>query len=214
MFAALAVVAALAATPGTGRYIDVSMTESVLSWNSMAVTSAVTGADGGPRGGEPAYGLFRTADGWITLSIAHEDHFWRALCEALESPDRALLTRGERHAARDELRSWLAAALESASSAEWLERLEAAGVPAGRVNDPRSTLDDPLFRDRGAFQTIDGQLYVLTPMMLDGRRLPVTGPAPGVGEHTRDYLLEVGYGESEVDQLAAEGAVMLGAGQA
>jgi len=83
MFATVGILAALQgrAVTGLGTYVDVSMTDSLVSWMSALLGPVMNG--GTPFDGieEPAYGMFQSADGQVlTLSIAHEDHFWRKLC--------------------------------------------------------------------------------------------------------------------------------------
>lgn len=213
MFAALAVVAAVAERSRgriEGRYIDVSMAESVLSWNSVAVATA---ASGRPQreaaGGEPAYGLFRTSDGWVSLSIAHENHFWVPLCEALGRPDLGKLDGRERRRRTAELSAWLADSLRRERSEFWLKTLAERKVPVGKVNRPADTLTDPLFASRGSFKRLGEALYVMPPLRLDRALPPVTSPAPLVGEHTREYLLQAGFSEAEIEAMRAAGSAMV-----
>lgn len=214
-FAALGVVAALLeqsqpGAPAAGRRLDVSMTESVLSWNSIAIASALAGM--GRRidspASEPAYGIFETADGWVTVSIAHEDHFWRALCEALGRPELGGLRGDERRSRAGELRPWIESTLRLKPSEEWLGILEPAGVPAGRVNTPVATLDDPLFNAREAFVRDGDRVEVRVPLRTADGPAPVGGPPPAVGADTRSCLLEAGLSERDIDDLVASGAAM------
>ena len=215
MFAALAVLGALLEQAGpsacaAGRSFDISMTESVLSWNSVAIAGAQ--AVGTRRLGgavrEPAYGVFSTADGWVTLSIAHEDHFWLALCEALGRPELGELRGDERRARAGDLHDWIASTLRLKPSEEWLGLLEPAGVAVGKVNDPAATLHDPLFVARDAFVFEGATAGVRLPLRADGSPLPAGGPAPAVGADTRSCLLGAGLSGDEIDELAASGAVM------
>ena len=95
LYATVGILAALSDRTGQGGYIDVSMAESVLAFNSVAVLTAQAGEHDAELN-EPAYGVFATTDRPITLSIAHEDHFWRALCGVLDRPDVAELRGIER----------------------------------------------------------------------------------------------------------------------
>jgi crotonobetainyl-CoA:carnitine CoA-transferase CaiB-like acyl-CoA transferase len=216
MFAAIGVLAALVERDVSGggrrgRYIDVSMAESVLSWNSIAIGAAL--APGTPSvggaGREPAYGAFRAADGWLTLSIAHEDHFWRALCEVLGAVDLAGLAGPARRARATELRAWVAARLAEAPVAHWLAVLPAAGVPAGPLNRPEDTLADPLFQARDAFARLDGHVYVRPPLRLDGQVPPIEAAAPMVGEHTAECLAEAGVSDDDVARMVEDGSVVV-----
>lgn len=213
--AALAAVSVLGALlererGGPGRYIDVSMTESVLSFNSIAISFALSASGISLMGDqrEPAYGIFPTSDGWITLSIAHEQYFWQALCAELGEPALGELTGSQRRARSEKLRRWLTTTLSSASSASWIERLGAAGVPVGAVNTPEQTVGDPLFEHRECFQHIDGKTYVRPPLRFDGKPAAIAGGPPAVGQDTRRFLLEAGLTDSELERLRAEEAVL------
>lgn len=214
MFAALGVVAALleavgAGAPAAGRRLDVSMTESVLSWNSIAIAGALgRGPQLSGAGREPAYGLFQTADGWVTLSIAHEDHFWRPLCQALGHDDLGELRGDERRRRAEELRSWVEATMRLKPSEEWLALLEPAGVPIGRVNTPSATIDDPLFVARDAMVREGDRVEVRVPLRTDAGPAAVGGLPPAVGAHTRACLSEVGLTAEEIDRLVADGAAL------
>ena len=208
LYATVGVLAALADPRAPGGYLEVSMAESVLAFNTVGVASAQAAA-GEEQLGEPAYGVFATADEPITVSIAHEDHFWRALCGLLDWPDVADLAGHQRRARRAELHDRLADVLRTRPASHWLERLTAAGVPAGPVNTPGSTVSDPLFTARGAFATVDGRTLPRTPIRFGGQPCPVDGPAPVLGADTARYLAELGYSASEVDTLSAQGVVAM-----
>jgi crotonobetainyl-CoA:carnitine CoA-transferase CaiB-like acyl-CoA transferase len=213
MFAALTVTAALlerARGTGQGRLIDISMAESMLSWNTVAIAAASEQRSDSKKqpGREPAYGMFRTLDGWVTLSIAHEDHFWKPLCEALGRPDFAKLGGLERGQRSAELRSWISKSLAEESSGHWLSTLTERNVAIGRVNSPTQAMNDPVFTARGNFPRIGETTYVMPPMRFEGKLAPVGGPAPALGENTREYLKQVGYSDGEIAALRQAGAVM------
>jgi crotonobetainyl-CoA:carnitine CoA-transferase CaiB-like acyl-CoA transferase len=210
MFATVAVLGmlseqALGGAPAA-RYIDVSMAESVLAWNAIQIRRGMTGQE---AGGEPAYGMFATADGYLTLSIAHEDHFWRALCACFQREDLGALGGAERRARATELGLWVREQLAARTTADLLALFNRAGVPAGPVNLPHQTLADDQFIARESFFKIQGQDYVRPPWRFEGDT-PVAEPAPAVGMHTRAYLREVGYTDAEIARLLAEGAAMNG----
>ena len=87
MYAAISVLAGVVsrATSGEGVYIDLSMTDAVLSLVGIEAQGK-SATDGEPSVPNvtviPTYGLFACADGrWLSLGIVHEDHFWQRLCD-------------------------------------------------------------------------------------------------------------------------------------
>lgn len=208
MYATVGILAALADPQQAGGYVDVSMAEAVLAFDSVGLAMAQAGAQ--EEGlGEPAYGVFATSEGPITLSIAHEDHFWRSLCGVLGWPDVTDLPGSQRRSRSAELRGRLSGVLATRPASYWLEKLTAAGVPCGPVNTALDTLTDPLFTSRDALVVVDGTTYVRTPIRRDGQPMPVDGPAPALGADTARYLAALGYPPSEIDTLAEEGVVGL-----
>lgn len=186
MYAAL-VVSAAAHKPDS-CYLDVSMSDSVLSWRMPAL--ARNGTAGSGSAGWPAYGIFQTQDGSISLSIAHEDHFWKSLCAVLAMDDVADRDNGARATEVDVLRDRIAGALSQFSTAEALTRFAQAGVPVGTVNDDRSVTADPMFLARGMVRAHGDGVEVRTPLSRLQQGRP--DPAPALGEHTDAVLREVG----------------------
>ena len=213
MFAALGILAALWARQGTGRgqCVDVSMTDGLVSWMTTALTAQLNrGEAADPIGGEPAYGVFRCADGrFLTLSIAHEDHFWRNLCGAIGRPDLAGLGGLERRRRRRELADALQEALLAKGRDEWVEMLSKADVACGPVNDLSEVVADPQFRERGLFLEWDGagphRRMVNHPLRFSETPAGVRCPAPALGEHTEEVLSELGYGPDDIARLTEGG---------
>lgn len=209
LYATVGVLAALSDPTGQGAYLDVSMAESVLAFNAVGVLGAQAGASDETLN-EPAYGVFAAADRPITLSIAHEDHFWRMLCEVLGWSDLAGLSGPARRERSAELRARLAAEIARKDSSHWLAVLGDAGVPCGPVNDAAATLRDELFVTRGAFADVGGKRHPRIPIRRDGAPAATApGGAPLLGADTEQYLAELGYPRPDIDRLAAEGIVRM-----
>jgi crotonobetainyl-CoA:carnitine CoA-transferase CaiB-like acyl-CoA transferase len=196
MFATVGVLAALLQRAGSGRgaHVDVSMTDGLVSWMT---TQLVPVLNGEPLAGiehEPGYGLFRAADGLISLSVAHEDWFWRPLCDVLGMQDVAALTGPERIAREEELRGRIGEVLGTRPRDEWVSALDAAGVPVGPVHTLEEVADDPHVQARGLLVDIpsDGirpqRRHVRQPLVFDGVASPPTRHVPGLGEHTEEVL--------------------------
>jgi crotonobetainyl-CoA:carnitine CoA-transferase CaiB-like acyl-CoA transferase len=180
MAAALAVSAASfrRAVTGEGERVDVSMSDVLATWTGSARPRA-TGADPAARG-VPGYGVFATADGFITLGIITEDHFWAPLCDALALGDVRALTFVERMARLDELQGRLTVAIAARSRDELVTALLAAGVPAAPVLDRDGMLDLEHFKARSLVQPGPTLGH---PVRFGVHSTQPLGPAPALDEH-------------------------------
>lgn len=198
-FAAFAIASALYARERTGRgtSVDISMTDALVSWMTAYLAPAMAGHSSFEFLQEPAYGVFRCSDGRkLTLSIAHEDHFWRALCGLLGIADAAGLSGPQRLAQAGALRARIAQALRAQPLEHWAAALDAASIPWSPLNDLSEVASDPHFRSRGLFATIpaaDGaqEPHVLQPVRFSAWPTQLVRPAPRLGEHTAEVFAEV-----------------------
>ncbi|MCG8440473.1 MAG: CoA transferase [Caulobacterales bacterium] len=217
--AAVGILAAIVAreTTGEGQYIDISMMDGVVSW------LALHGADylfGGvePRGGErpfigqaACYNIYRCADGkHISLGII-EDHFWRRFCDIADLPGEAE-AQWPTGAAAEKQKWRLAALFETRPRDVWVETLLRADIPASPVNSIEEALADPQFQHRRMLQYVDhpveGRVPQLGfPIKFSDTPCAITAPPPLLGEHTAALLRELGYSESDVEDMRAEGAI-------
>jgi crotonobetainyl-CoA:carnitine CoA-transferase CaiB-like acyl-CoA transferase len=223
LLAAMGILAALhhRTRTGEGQYVDTSLLEAGVTqtyWQS-AMTFA-TGEAPGPLGSahplNAPYQAFQTADGWIVVGGANQ-RAWHRLVEALGAPDLAEDPRFRENRDRMKNLPALVAALQplfaKETSQEWLARLEAAGVPAGPVNDLAQVHADPqvLARD----MVVDVAHHSLGTVRTLG--LPVKfsrtpgGPrhgAPIYGQHSREILSQHGFASAEIELLIKSGAVV------
>jgi crotonobetainyl-CoA:carnitine CoA-transferase CaiB-like acyl-CoA transferase len=212
LFATIATLAALRERDRTGHgvHVDLSMTDSLiaaLATQLVPVWNAGTGA--GLPTARPGYGIFATADGrQLTISISYEDHFWRALCESLGWTDEATMSFPERIGRADELQEMLAREIATRPLAEWIARLDSAGVPFGPVNEPADVWRDPQVDTRRVAVEGPGQdggrvRYVRQPAMFEGAPTVIRRPPPRLGEHTRELLAEAELDAATIDDLVA-----------
>lgn len=187
-FAAFAVSAALFARERTGQgtAIDISMTDGLVSWMTPYLFPHMAGATAFEVFDEPAYGIFTCSDGkHLTLSIAHEDHFWRALCQALDLPAIADLKAPERRARSAELRRTLTGIIAQGTRAHWAQLFEAGHAIAwSPLNDFDGVIQDPHFQARGLFQPApNGEPHIAQPIKFSNYSSSIRSGAPTLGEH-------------------------------
>ncbi|HLW93894.1 MAG TPA: CoA transferase [Solirubrobacteraceae bacterium] len=219
--AAIALLAGIhrAERDGVGCDADVSLFETALSELMYVGTWAATHGHVAPRRANSAhpsivpFQAFATSDGHITVAAA-KPHFWERLCAAIEHPELLSDRRYRDFAARDANRETLIASLDAVFATQstdvWIERLAAAGVPAGRVNDVAQALADEQTVARDAIvayehPTLGTVRQAASPLRLSGD-LPEPSRAPLLGEDTESVLREVcGYDEARIAELAAAG---------
>ena len=209
------------AKTGQGQRVDTSLFEAgiVHTYWQSAIAMA-SGTAPGPMGSahplNAPYEAFKTTDGWITLGAANQAN-WLKLLDLITAPelgeDPRFTNNHGRITHRIELAKALAPIIRTRTSADWLSRLEAAGVPAGPVLDVAEMHRDPQTLSRGmvtkAQHTKLGPVKTLgTPVKFSATPGGVTRGAPLLGEHTREVLAEYGYGDEEIDALICDGVVI------
>jgi len=224
---AMGVAAAYAARKETGRgqRVDTSLFEAgiVHTYWQSAICFA-TGAAPGPLGSahplNAPYQAFETADGWINIGAANQRN-WERLIALIDAPelqeDPRFLTNAARIENLPALVDRLNAVFRNKSSADWLEILEAGGLPAGPVLSVKEMHEDPQTRARQMVTTVDhpraGPVETIgLPVKFSETPGGVHAPAPLLGQHTRAVLAEAGYDDVEIDALIASGAAVACAG--
>ena len=216
MFAAISILSALLARDrlGFGQYIDVSMTEGLVSWLSVPLgTYFSTGAPPRQGSGEPAMGVFTAKDGkFLTLSIAHEDYFWRNLCHSISKAELADMPREERWRRRDELVAVIKKALLTKTRDEWVKALTEANVPCAPVLSLEEVVDDSHLRHRGTFPEVenangDKVKQVAYPAKFSETQPQIRRLPPALGEHTQEILDWLGYTKTEIEELRRKGDI-------
>jgi CoA:oxalate CoA-transferase len=164
LFTVIGIQAALLerARSGEGMRVDVAMLDSQIAILENAIVRyAATGEVPGPLGSRhPSITPFEalaTKDGHAVIAAGNDELFER-LCGTIGCPELARDPRFASNRSRTQnveaLRQCLEAALATRTTAEWLERLEAAGVPCGPLNDVAALLRDPQIAARNMLVTV------------------------------------------------------------
>ena len=222
ILAAMGVVAALhaRAKTGEGQMVDTSLFEAgiTLTYWQSAIALA-TGVAPGPMGSahplNAPYQAFQTKDGWINVGAANQNN-WLRLIELLGrqelAEDERFRTNGTRIQNQVALADVLAPNFRKRTSAEWLERMEQAKIPAGPVLNilemqaneqtlAREMVVETRHTKLGAVKTIG------MPVKFSATPAGVRRAAPLYGEHTREVLREHGFSDAEIDRMAKTGAI-------
>lgn len=222
MWAAFAIAAALYAREpsGRGQYLDVSMLDGAIAWDTyMAGHYLVTGENPRrPGSGHPTlvpYQPFPTADGSINVAVGN-DAMWQTFCGAVGRPDLAAdpryATGPDRVEHRARLVPALAAMFATRTTAHWTEALLAAGIPCGPVNTMADILTDPHVAARQMVTGVDhptaGHLQVTgVPVKFSDTPGAVDRPPPLLGQHTDEVLADLGFADDAVADLRRQGVV-------
>ncbi len=218
MTAAFAISAALNADP-RGAFLDISMTDAVISAMGWVVSNhLIGGVSPGPHGNENTTSApsstFRTQDRPINIA-ANRDVQWEQLARHLGRQDLLkhpnYLTRETRKRNRHSLRAELEQTLVTKPANQWVSELNALGVPAGPVLTVPQALGDAQIVDRGLISALEmgGEQIelVASPARVNGQRPGPTTPPPSLGQHNHLVWAELGLSPQDIQALAKEGII-------
>jgi formyl-CoA transferase len=221
LYTANAILAALhgRAQTGEGTAIDSALFDTAISvLGNQASYFMVAGQDP-PRQGNShpnivPYQPFDAADQPVIVAVGNDRQFARFvdILEAPELGDERFKTNADRVHNRDILIPLIAGRMRTQSAAHWLEQLEAAGVPAGPINQISQAIADP----QAIFRAMTGVAHtgllspvplVKGPVRFDGERADASLPPPALGEHSEAVLTELGLSGEQIAKLRAAGVV-------
>ena len=205
-----------------GQYLEISLLEAAIAytvWESAGyfATGDIAEPLGSSHRNSAPYQALKTKDGHINIGAPNQSN-WERFANAIKRTD--LVARNEfkdnasRLVNRESLEVELELTLTTKSSGEWLEVLEKCGVPAGPILNVSEVWNDPQIQARNMEVTLDhptagkikniglaAKLYS-TP----GR---ITKPAPLLGQHTREVLMNAGYSKKNIEALVDSGAAVI-----
>ena len=213
---ALAISAALAEHPRRGRRIDVSLRDGLMAaqsgWNAIGFnTHQQPERTGTASPFLTPNQVFEAADGHFTLAIVSDRHF-DLLCDAIERADLAAdyPTNEKRMANRESLIRKLSRVFKDEKVEYWIELLERAGLPVGRILTIAEAFDDPQARHHEMLVEFEhpiagGVRTTGSPVRLDDVQARAAGLPPILGQHTREILHEMGVDNDTIENMIREG---------
>ena len=206
MYASIAICAALAhrAQSGAGQHLDLALLDSQIALLAYQNTNYfATGVPpkriGNLHPNIVPYQPFRARDGEVILACGN-DNLYTRFCEAAGCPELArdprFVTNAKRVENRAELTRLLSEVFKKRTKREWLELLEAAGVPNGPINNMKDVFDEPQVVARGMRIDLEhpkaGTVPLVgSPMRFSATPVEYTRAPPTLGQHTDEVLREV-----------------------
>lgn len=205
---------------GAGQQIEVPMFESMVAFTLLEQQGGYLfdppdGDAGYARTASPYRKPYRTADGHIGV-VVYTDAQWRSFFDIVGLPELATDPRyrtvRERTEHIDQLYQLVEKELVTRTTAEWLELLDAAGIPATPVRSVPELFSDEHLEAVELFERVqhpsEGALRPARfPISFSATPAGPTRAAARLGEHGIDVLAELGYEQAEIQQLLADGVV-------
>ncbi|MDR9438002.1 MAG: CoA transferase [Halomonas sp.] len=208
------------ATTGQGEIVETALTNGLIAMMGYLAaeffaTDHVPARTGNDHPMLYPYGLFKASDGEVAIAPSNDtmvERFLGALDKLHLLDDERFADNARRMANRDALRECLTAVTETRSVEAWIDHLNRAGVPCGRVHDLRETFADPQVQAQQMRIELDqgelGRIPVTGfPVKMQEAPAAVHHPVPRLGEHTRDVLAEFGFDDGELKALEAQGVI-------
>lgn len=220
-YATTAILAALLRPPEghRGQHIDVSLFDSAVALTSNLAQYYFAAGEDPPRHGNGhsaavPVGLFHAGTGSFYMALGN-DRLFETLCrEVIDRPEFLDDARFHTNAARNGNRGALEALLEEIFATEpqshWLEKMRAAGLPAGPVRSLSQSLESAEVAERGMVETLEhpsaGEIRLLaSPMRLSESPVVETRPPPTLGQHTDEVLGQLlGLDQAALERLRRE----------
>lgn len=201
---------------GMGQYIDMSMTDCMVSFNMLGIASYISkkyyGSSSLDVTGETiCYNVFKTKDNRCISFGNLEERFWTNFLKLIGREDlkEYQFTLGEK---RDQIMDELQKIFIQKTREEWLTLLEGQDICYSPVNTIEDLLNDPHIKYRQMFfemeHPIEGKvMQVRSPFNFSETPVEARTPSPSLGEHTEEILKDYGYSSKEINELRGRGVI-------
>lgn len=205
---------------GKGSHIDVSMLESLAEWMGYPMYYAYDGAPPPPRSAAShatiyPYGPFAAGDGGTVMLGLQNEREWRAFCEGVLmqaglATDPRFDSNAKRNANREVLQALILETFAALSTAQVLERLDAAQIANARMNDMAGLWQHQQLQARERWREVESPAGAIPALLPPGRQSAFDyrmDAIPAVGEHTESILRSLGRSEADIAALRAAEAI-------
>lgn len=207
---------------GVGQLVDCSLAGTAPWVLSLDISATLLTRRGLPKGsrkevGNPLFNCYQAADGrWIQVVMIQSELYWAPFCRALGREDLLRDERFQTHQDRwrynKELIRILDETFATRTLEEWDPRLDAEGVIWAPVHTLDEVIEDPQLRANDAFfplhhPNLGAYEVVGIPMKFGRTPARPQGPAPELGQHTEQVLLEAGYSWEQIAALKDAGVI-------
>jgi itaconate CoA-transferase len=222
MYAFSGILAALLqrSSTGEGAALDIALFDALAEWMGFPMYYGLESGVQPPRSGAAhatiaPYGPFRLGDGSDVVIAIQNDREWVSFCEHVL--EEAGLATDERYATnplrvtnREALEHRITQSLARLGQEQAAALLDAAQIAYGQMRLPHDLVTHPQVTGRGRLTSFGSPVGPIAALPSPANPFPDTapfGPIPEVGQHSRSILSELGYAETEIDDLIADAVV-------
>ena len=203
-----------------GRWVHTSLLESMIGMLDFQAARWTIAGDDPPQAGNDhptlgPMGMYKTADGFVNIA-ASGGRLWEAFCRELGVvqwlEDPRFVSSSARRDNKKELNRLIEEELCKDTAHNWVDRLNAVGVPCGPVNTVAETFSDPQVQHLGMAAPVThvtaGEIDVIrNATNIEGASSEIRMPSPVKGQHSKEVLIEFGFSEREIADLEKNKAV-------
>ncbi|MEE8419527.1 MAG: CoA transferase, partial [Dehalococcoidales bacterium] len=206
---------------GKGQELEVSLYHAGVWDLAMDIQGALAGNPmmkfDRTKAGNPIWNSYRAKDEtWFWLAMLQSDPSWPDVCRAIDRPELETDPRFNSLDARmennEELIRILDEIMATRTGDEWEQAFRRENVIYGRVASPEEVVNDPQAIENNFFAEVDHPLrkikLVTTPVNFTQNPAVFKEPAPEVGQHTEEIILELGYSWEDIASLKEQGVIL------